>query len=492
MNRTFCIPVCGMFPLWSDIPFVQRARPLCRLLAVFGCCLAVLVGSVANSGYGQITQLDPKPIDLIPGLDESEIRSLQQTREWNPDSAVILRLLDRMKLFSPSQVFAYESSALSELPAPNQAARTEDAIKLFRAKGRVVGYAKHELSKLAKENYDFGEYYSIDINSSQFDGIIRVCVKNVPHAWDSHSPIGQLAGFDSFTVHRFQSENDPSETTWVMVAPEAKWFPDSRSESQGFDVNAGQLLLSKYGYDVGQFDHVRQRTQAEIGKQDSEAFLQSLSVAGEMLASKDGLRELAEMVEPLEMTSVFKASHPEHLESYGKAFQIRGNLRRITPVQVNSELDAERLGLETYYQLDVFVPIERPIRLVAKGKEPIVFENQYPVTVCVPSLPKSLQGKTDVSIDIEVNGFFFKLWSYYSVASRQAGSQKQIGPLIIGLQPEIVVQKPSNEINFLIGGAIAGILFVLAVTAIWYWRVNQAIDADRIKRKPDQIEIDLD
>jgi len=492
MNRPFYIPVCSKAPLWGDRHSKRSRQSLSRLPVLFGCCLALLVGSIAESGLGQITQLDPQPIDLIPGLDESEIRSLQHTREWNPDSAVILRMLDRMKLFTPSQVFTYESTALSKLPPPNQVVRAEDAIKLFRVKGRVVGFSKYELSKLAKENYEFAQFYFIDIESSQFDGIVRVCVKNVAQAWESSSPIGQLTGFDSFTVYRFESENDPSDSTWVMVAPEAKWFPDSSSEDQGFDINQGQLLLAKYGYDVGQFDRVRQRTQAEIGEQDSEAFLQSLRVAGEMLASHDARLELAEMAKPLEMTSVFKASHPEHRESYGRAFRIRGNLRRITPVQVNADLDAERLGLKTYYQLDVFVPIERPIRLVAKGKEPIVFENQYPVTVCVPSLPKSLQGKTDVSVDIEVDGFFFKLWSYYSVASRQAGSQKQIGPLIIGLEPKIVVQEPSNEINFLIGGAIAGILFVLAITAIWYWRVNLAIDADRIKRKPDQIEIDLD
>jgi hypothetical protein len=153
---------------------------------------------------------------------------------------------------------------------------------------------------------------------------------------------------------------------------------------------------------------------------------------------------------------------------HGKLLTVEGTARRVTRI-VLDEAAARRWGFDHYYQIDLFVPLgNETIRVGeddADGEAPL-FTNDFPVTVCVSSLPENLTVREDLREDIRVAAVFCKLWAYHSqFMSSYDPQQLQIAPLLIGYQPHVVSPPAGRHAVF---GILAGAGFIALLAGLWW------------------------
>src|SRR5262245_19174921 len=80
----------------------------------------------------------------------------------------------------------------------------------------------------------------------------------------------------------------------------------------------------------------------------------------------------------------------------------------------------QRLGFERCYQLDMIGPMgDDQVRMAssAKGTSWPIITNGFPIVSNVVELPESLRAsidRVDINEDMELEGFYFRLWSFQS------------------------------------------------------------------------------
>ena len=75
----------------------------------------------------------------------------------------------------------------------------------------------------------------------------------------------------------------------------------------------------------------------------------------------------------------------------GRLMEIRGTARRVQRIEVTDPNLCQRLGIDHYYQIDVFIPLgDQIVRLGdgEPGRESPTFVHNFPVIVCTPNLPR--------------------------------------------------------------------------------------------------------
>ncbi len=119
-----------------------------------------------------------------------------------------------------------------------------------------------------------------------------------------------------------------------------------------------------------------------------------------------------------------------------------------------------------------------------------MYENRFPVTVCVANLPCSeseIENKSFV-----VQGFFFRLWNYdSSFTDRQASRVGQISPLVIAIAPTIE-ESSTAGLNTILA---SGLLFVIGVGLVIAWflfRSDKRSGAyfKRYRELPDELQFE--
>ncbi|MEM7456651.1 MAG: hypothetical protein AAF456_20065, partial [Planctomycetota bacterium] len=256
---------------------------------------------------------------------------------------------------------------------------------------------------------------------------------------------------------------DDSENVPVFIGDRLEWYPDSESEVPG--VPGAQVLLAGEGVDIGRFDEVRRLNLKPFRAEDKESFYRMVDAVGRM--------EYADIDQQPKSDFLQLVRNPR--EHFGKLISITGQVRRCIEVRVTDDDVLQRIGVQRYYELDMFVPIEAKISIDTETGEPLIYENRFPVTVVVAELP---EGETPESFSrkpVSLTGFFYRFWSYKNEFTAEAGTEQgQICPLIAGLTPELLPQETSLFDNIL----RYGILVVLAggLWMGWYFR-----NADRLK-----------
>ena len=429
-----------------------------------------------------------EPIVMFPGIDESEVRSLHDIEDWDPDDRVLLYLVNRMPTISD-----YHFSRIKSLGT-----RTSDGIELlekqllqgslpkiqrYQISGQVIKLARHKIRKRDRERYSIAGYYIVDVRHAKSDLKLRVCTTTIPSAWKTNDPVGQTVGIDALFVYACdflnESESDKKSElkgTAVFAAPRIRWLPNQPNEW----ISEGQAWLGKHGVDVGLFDQVRKSTGEPLKPSD-------MASQFEILAAVSGSTGSPGKAPPIDIIE----AHEKALSLCGSRMTVKGHLRRITPVEDVSDQYSQRFGIQKYYELDIFVPIQGRLRVkdVETGKF-LVFNNNFPVTVRVASLPPELRNNKRPSIDVEIDCFFFRMWGYYSATSRR-NEVVQKSPMLIGFEPVVVKVAETNEIDNIVGMVIAAIVILILIAAGYLYLTNRRRRTSS-DDTPDSIDLKFD
>ena len=177
----------------------------------------------------------------------------------------------------------------------------------------------------------------------------------------------------------------------------------------------------------------------------------------------------------------------ERRAHYGSSFRVKGRLRRITPIDVDATKYGERFKLKRYYQLDVFVKLEKGFDLKNSKGEKIRYENDFPISICVTSLPAELRDEKQPSVDVELTAFYFKMWQHHSSKSRKSGDMQQVAPLMVGLEPRVVEFDPQSELDWIFGVVLGTLLVgILLGGGILFFAKQRPI---RREQEPEKIEL---
>jgi hypothetical protein len=267
----------------------------------------------------------------------------------------------------------------------------------------------------------------------------------------------------------------------VLVSPRLEWRPDHVADSLG--VNNGQVVLAKTGFDCGLLDSVRNFTTVAITADEAVAFSELMKAA--MAISRHPEKgTLMQSAIPFDLESV--ARHPA--ANAGGLLDVRGMLRRITPVTITSPSMRESLGLSVYYHLDLFVPLGNRRVLLGEGKEgkPVEFSGSYGITIIASELPEELlNAEPDKPQLVELKALMFKVWMHSSLSTEASSPDlRRPNPVLIAIPGEFAIagvgetgQKSRTEwLIFLL------LVFAVAILGLVWWKRQPARPAG--KREP--------
>jgi len=318
----------------------------------------------------------------------------------------------------------------------------------------------------------------------------------LPDRWVPRESLDQPVRFFGFFMGLRRLANDEGSVSApsalqnklrapVFVARKLSWYPDRALEKYGIDEN--DVLLARAGVDFHQLRHVGRNGSYGIDADEALSFYQLLLAASQL----DHPMPVTRYIQLEEMLRSPRAC-------LAKPVRLTGDVRRITEVTVADDHIRRTLGIEKYYQIDMFITLDnRKIVIQPPGKsrggQPVadgqatgdlVFEHRFPVTICTVSLP--MEPERIHRKRITVRGFFFKNWSYQSersIASR-SGVQ-QIAPLILAGEPAIAPSIP----DYFGWGVTAFALCVLSATLLLAWSMRLGKSVDRQRSIPEKFEL---
>lgn len=472
----------------------------------------------------QITGLlpDPEPDDEGPSDPAQILRDYGITAahfaKFRDGSAVLgarderelmLRLLLRLRMI-PLLNIEHWAKPTKNLAVAAQAPRQFRGRTLY-VEGRVVAVKTVNLQEAESMLYELKSFYECHLLVGDPEKPAVVYSREVPKAWKAAEVLDERASFNGIFLKRGPG---PQETAPVVFAARrVAW-------------HHGELLLGEMGMDHGLFDLVRH--DRPLQPEENEGFYQLLAAMDNtrtrelikfalfslndqrrkwiaeqtvLLETQKRLSAEAETSQEqrAEMDRVKRESlllelnlknldeHRTHsfipllrnpAENVGKLRMYRGTALAITPVIIDNEKLKERLGFSKYYQINVMVRLEADLTLTRKGEAGEAAESEtvhtHPATLCVRKLPEGMPTGDSIHENIRFAGFFFKKWAYRIRELDENGRPKmRSAPMLIGVEP-IWDTGPSPAYS-VYAGAIAGGLFVLAVTVIWIgvWRIGR-------------------
>ena len=157
-------------------------------------------------------------------------------------------------------------------------------------------------------------------------------------------------------------------------------------------------------------------------------------------------------------------------ENHGHGIGIKGRVRRCFRVDVETQDVRDRFGMDHYYELDMFYQLgDQKIDIKNREGEVVkVYEDRYPLTVCVARLPDDMTPDDITNHTVKISGFFYRFWSYQTESSEQAGMQAQTSPLIIGLVGEID-STSTGGMDIVVASLLLATLLG-AIALVWFFR----------------------
>ena len=381
-------------------------------------------------------------------IDDSMLRQFIDHRPLHEDeSEALAHILFALPKLPPEEVVRWikpqpDWQGLIEAPQDH---RTE----MFHLTGRVKRVEKVKLIPEVAERYEFGHYYLADVKLGADELSVVVCTRQIPQAWKLDAAIDETVGFDGM----FLKLGDQP----IFAAKRLAWHPNKHDAAAG--IGADQVFLGDLEMDVGLWDNVVDRS--GLGGGDREAFYQLLAAMGRTKPANLAEKSTTQF----DFADLLRTPEKFH----GRLLTIEGTARRAAKIIVSDEDIRQRFGIDHYYEVYVFVQLEKKI-VFKKGDEQLEF-NAFPVACCVRQLPPGMDEGDNIRQNVRVSGAFLKLWLYESPQMTQFDPrQMQPSPMLIGLEPELIPNSsPPNEYL----GPIIGTLFVLSLLGVWMfvWRL---------------------
>ena len=415
------------------------------------------------------------------GISSSEFAKLSDGEPLDEmERATVERILFRLPQISLRFVSRWtkENQDWGVLAGPNYEARG----KFFRGTGKMLSVARETIDPQRSRGFDFHEYFRVDIALDEERGRATVLTRSIPNAWHSFIGVGNpprdSCSFNGVFLKELVNDASPH---WLLAASRIAWHPRQPAPDRG--VSPSLVSLAQRGVDIGLFDNLRQGS--PMNAEDRECFYHLLDAVGRADGKWHGQIALPQ----LKVADLLQ-NPKRHV---GQFFRVDGVARSVLKIRVDDRDIQDRLGIRHYFQIDMMVPLEVPIKFVdpTSEVEDRLFASSYPATVCVLALPDDLPRGGRIEEAISVTGCFMKLWAYRNRllsedANQQSASsnpvnrrtQLQKAPLLIGMMPRVnrMVARRNH-----VAGIVIGIGFLGILAAVWFatWRSYRG---DRMSR----------
>ena len=420
------------------------------------------------------------PREALSNIKDDEIESLFDQAMLAPGNRTLLKILYRLPRMGLDNIqrYAEQTPDLSSSQLLNEA--IPHRLKMFRLRGRVKRVDAFKLASDDADLFEFQLFYRVTLTIGDSETPVAIFANRVPAAWPPKTAIDEPASCFGLLLNAHGTDDGPMTPTLTFASPRVAWHPDR--ENTEADIGPSHLLLAKLGMDLGLFDDVRQRNRKGLDSpEDAECFYQLLAAVGQ--ADANELSRASQ--KKFELGPLLLEASKQH----GRLLSIQGNARRITKIDIDQPYYRDRLGIDHYFEIDVFVSLgNQRVRLGKSDgdQDGPVFDNNFPVTICAVELPTGLEPAENLNEAIRIPCFYFKLWAYRSQFVRDFGrGQGQVSPMLVGLEPQrMKYDRSANPYVTALGVSI----FVLALGGIWvglwiYGRGDKKFDRETLRRQ---------
>ena len=431
----------------------------CRLLCAI---LLLLTSSVRGQETDIASDTGPRGMLRVMQIDDSQLQFIHDDRPLtNEEQETVLLLLFRLPSFNQVDVERWTQPIddWQRLVARPEMFR----YGFFEVRGDVIKIRQVDVLPEAALRVRFRRYFELTIQSG--DRAALVVVRSIPSAWqqtlDHGRPIRESVRLHAMLLKRAHVEDKPG---LVFAASRVRWHPSQTSSIPS--VTSDQVLLAQLGLDISRLEEVQHK--AGMTAADRECFYQSLAAV--QSTEPQLLAKLGR--DTFDIAKMDRA--PQQLA--GELYTLRGRARRAVLVHVEDQDIRTRFGIDHYYEVEVFVPLQKNVRFVdpddAEGEGKLF--SDFPFVVCVPKLPAEMPTGDNIHVPVSFSGFFLKTWAYrteYMTGDRARTERPRLqwSPLLIG--PTIVTEYQSFTPNPYLGVVLAA-AFTVALLLIWFllWR----------------------
>jgi hypothetical protein len=403
------------------------------------------------------------------GIGDSQFGNFFSGQPLGPaEEEVLARILYRWSRLGQEHVESWRQKGVTWDQLVAEPVQHRGEIHHFR--GRVTHVGKIMLSAEIAERLEFDHYYSAAVGIQDSPAVALLFARFLPAAWKLDAPLDEPVSVDGLFLKVGDATAEPPPL--IFAAERIAWHPDKPHPE--IHIGPDQVALAQAGVDWGLYDVVKAENGKSIGGPDREPFYQTLAA----LAGKNGTK-LPAPVHSVDIPLLLQKSET----MLGSRLKIKGIARRITKVTVSAADIHQRFGIDHYYEIDVFVPLDKPMKVAksAKDKDALLYGNEFPVALLVPRLPVGLQVSENCHDQISADGTFYKLWTYQTSSASQK-NMRQAAPLLMASEVRLV-QRGDPLAG--VGSAVVTALMVLGggslLVIYWWFRMT---DRKNLATKP--------
>ncbi|QDT12973.1 hypothetical protein [Planctomycetes bacterium K23_9] len=459
------------------------------LRCLTACLLLLLLPGFASHGTGDEsvrTGDSVSVIELLSGFDQKRIQAAYPPSD-SQSFGELAKMVYRMGSVSRDAVVRKAGKAETGRPKTGEsenssAAKIGDAIRI---QGTIASIRTLRVPESLVEFLEFPVFQDVLIQlESDASQPVHVIARRLPSAakaGDRVDAAGVLIEPGDGTDDRLRA----------IVSTPLKWFPKT-------PASPGWQLLSDAGVDVSELAQVASRNQLPLAPEDNDAFYQMLSVSQTI-----GGTPAAAQTDPIWIQPIDLLQKPK--DHVGDWVRMRLQTVRVTRVAVTDPKRKDQLGSDHYYQVDANGDLDgiivRMPRKEDDPREPIEFNGTYPVSLVMKELPSFLTNAIGqqqngevvtamISRPVQIEGFFFRLWSYSTDFMDRRGGGDQVGPLLMVARMTDRASVAQGGIGAEIFGFIAAVAIVGGILATFVWSRFTSSDDHEVREKRKQRESD--
>ena len=337
----------------------------------------------------------------------------------------------------------------------------------------MIGLQEIDLPAESARRFDYAKFYQVTLRSSTDLRPRVVYAREVPKRWRNQPPASEAAKTASCSgLFLKTGEGRPGEEALLFAAARVAWHPTGTDPS--VDVNEGMSLLGSVGMDVSLLSDVVQGK--PLGYEDRECFYQLLWAASQL----DPAGIPPAVASPPDIQRLLR--QPDACA--GELITVSGNVRRALRIEVTDADVQERFGIDHYYEMELFLPLQRPLTLTDPRDGESRSYTTFPLTVCVRQLPPELPQGPEIQHHVQVTGFYMKLWSYRSRfmegpsddQTEDTVRRRQISPLLIGVRVRSIERAAPHRRGFgwILASGFLAALILIGLVARWHRHSDRA------------------
>ena len=288
-------------------------------------------------------------------IDASRLANLSMGRPLDAgDEETIVSVLYRLPRLPASTLDSWKTEVASWADVAQRVQQHQ--AEVFRVSGRATHVERVNLLPEAAERFEFDHYFRVSLALEREGWPAVVCVHSVPRAWPDSGSLDERAAAYGLLLKTGDRNGDRQPL--VFAAARMMWFPDRANEA--LEVDTAQVYLAERGMDLARFDDLQDSDRKPLVAEDRECFYELLAAMKH--AAHAPLRRHAEKT--LDLATLLNRP----AAARGRLMEVRGTARRVQRIEVTDPNLSQRLGIDHYYQIDVFIPLGDQIVRLGEGK----------------------------------------------------------------------------------------------------------------------------